>query len=360
MYSITKPFFPRVDVLEEFPERYGMERFTPRIRDVARIAGVSTATVSRALSKPDLVSAETLKIVRAAVAETGYTINHAARNLRQRRTMGVVALVPNLSNPFFSKILAGVSAVLTQAGYNLLVVDTEGPGVDRHIARTLDRSRADGLIVFDGLLPSEDLQPDPLRPPIVMACEWIEDLSAPRIRIDNETGAGLAVAHLAQLGHCRIGHLQGPEANVLARARADGMRRKLSALGLPVRSDWFLPGDFSLESGRRGARDWIAMQDRPTAMFCASDQMACGFIAEVQRKGFRVPQEVSVVGFDNIDLVDHITPALTTIRQPRWSIGEASARVLLSLMDDAVVPPSDTVLPVELIVRDSTSAPGVT
>ncbi len=334
-----------------------MDRITPRIRDVAQVAGVSPATVSRALSKPDVVSPETLEAVRAAVAQTGYTINHAARNLRQKRTMSVVALVPNLANPFFSRILAGVSAVLAQAGYNLLVVDTEGPGVDRHIARTLDRSRADGLIVFDGLLPPEDLQPDRLRPPLVMACEWIEDLAAPRIRIDNAAGAGLAIAHLARLGHRRIGHLLGPEANVLARARADGVRQELAAHDLPVRPEWFLPGDFSLESGRRGARDWIAMADRPTAVFCASDQMACGFIAEVQRRGFRVPQDVSVVGFDNIDLVDHITPALTTIRQPRWSIGEAAARVILSLMADAAAPPSDTLLPVELIERESTSAP---
>mgnify|MGYP000061573906 CR=1 FL=1 len=334
-----------------------MDRFTPRIRDVARVAGVSTATVSRALSKPDVVSPETLETVLAAVAQTGYTINHAARNLRQQRTMSVVALVPNLANPFFSRILAGMSAVLAQAGYNLLVVDTEGPGVDRHIVRTLDRSRADGLIVFDGLLPPEDLRPHRLRPPLVMACEWIEGLAAPRIRIDNAAGAGLAIAHLVRLGHRRIGHLLGPEANVLARARADGVRRELAAHGLPVRPEWFLPGDFSLESGRRGARDWIAMAERPTAMFCASDQMACGFIAEVQRRGFRVPQDVSVVGFDNIDLVDHITPALTTIRQPRWSIGETAARVMISLMADAAAQPCDTVLPVELIERDSTSAP---
>ena len=337
-----------------------MERFTPRIRDVARVAGVSTATVSRALSKPDLVSPHTLEAVRSAVAQTGYTINHAARNLRQKRTMSVVALVPNLANPFFSRILAGMSAVLAQAGYNLLVVDTQGPGVDRHIARTLDRSRADGLIVFDGLLPAADLQPDRLRPPLVMACEWIEDLAAPRIRIDNAAGAGLAIAHLARLGHRRIGHLLGPEVNVLARARAEGVRRELVAQDLPVRPEWFLPGDFSLESGRRGARDWIAMPDRPTAVFCASDQMACGFIGELQRRGFRVPQDVSVVGFDNIDLVDHITPALTTIRQPRWSIGKAAARVILSLMAGSSAAPPDTVLPVELIERESTSVPAET
>ena len=334
-----------------------MNRHTPRIRDVARVAGVSTATVSRALSKPDLVSADTLATVRAAVAQTGYTVNQAARNLRQQRTMGVVALVPNLANPFFSRILAGVSAVLAPAGYNLLVVDTQGPGVDRHIARSLDRSRADGLILFDGLVPAEDLQSERLTPPLVMACEWIEGLAVPRIRIDNAAGAGLAIAHLVQLGHRRIGHLMGPEVNVLARARAEGARHQLALQGVPVRPDWFLPGDFSLDSGRSGARSWIAMADRPTAMFCASDEMACGFIGEVQRHGFHVPQDVSVLGFDNIDLVAHITPALTTIRQPRWTIGETAARVLVDLMSDAASQPSDTVLPVELIERDSTAPP---
>ena len=156
-----------------------MNRHTPRIRDVARAAGVSTATVSRALSKPEIVSPATLEAVLAAVQHTGYTINQAARNLRQMRTMGVIELVPNLANPVFSRILAGVSAVLAQAGYKLLVVDTQGPGVGRHIARTLDRSRADGLIVCDGQLPAADLQPDGLRPPVVMACEWVEGLKTP-------------------------------------------------------------------------------------------------------------------------------------------------------------------------------------
>jgi len=337
-----------------------MDLHTPRIRDVARVAGVSTATVSRALSKPEVVSPATLEAVLAAVKKTGYTINQAARNLRQRRTMGVVALVPNLANPFFSRILAGVSGVLASAGYNLLVVDTQGPGVERSIARTLDRSRADGLIVFDGLLPAADLRADGLAPPVVMACEWIEGLATPMIRVDNAAGARMAVAHLAGLGHRRIGHLLGPVGNVLAEARARGVQEELTARGLTVRRDWFLPGDFSLESGRRCACDWIALTDRPTAVFCASDEMACGFIGEVQRRGLRVPQDVSVVGFDNIELVAHITPALTTVCQPRRAIGEAAARVMLALMSGDALVPDDTVLPLELIERDSTAAPSST
>ncbi len=334
-----------------------MNRHTPRIRDVARVAGVSTATVSRALSKPEVVSAATLEAVRAAVQATGYTINQSARNLRQRRTMGVVALVPNLANPFFSRIMAGVSAVLAPAGYNLLVVDTQGPGVERHIARTLDRSRADGLLVFDGTLPADDLLPDRLSPPVVMVCEWIEGLATPTIRVDNAAGARLAMAHLAGLGHRQIGHLLGPEGNVLAQARAQGARAALAERGLPVREDWFFPGDFSLESGRRGACEWIAQPDRPTAVFCASDEIACGFIGEVQRRGLRVPKDVSVVGFDNIELVAHITPALTTICQPRRAIGEAAAKVIIALMERDAAPGGHKVLPLELIERDSTSSP---
>lgn len=336
----------------------GVNRQSPRISDVARVAGVSTATVSRALSKPDVVSAETREAVRAAVAQTGYTVNQAARNLRQQRTMGVVALVPNLANPFFARILAGLSAVLAPAGYNLLVVDTQGPGVDRHIARTLDRSRADGLIVFDGLLPAEDLAADRLHPPVVMACEWIEGHAAPRIRIDNAAGARLAIRHLVGLGHRRIGHLAGPAANVLARARAEAMRAELAAQGVAIRPDWVLDGDFTLESGRSCARAWLAMPDRPTALFCASDEMALGFIAEVQRAGLNVPRDVSVVGFDDIELVAHLTPALTTVHQPRWSIGVEAARVMVALMTGEDPPAPDTLLPVELVVRASTAAPG--
>jgi LacI family transcriptional regulator, repressor for deo operon, udp, cdd, tsx, nupC, and nupG len=337
----------------------GVNQQSIRIKDVARVAGVSTATVSRALSKPDVVSPETLEAVRAAVAQTGYTVNQAARNLRQQRTMGVVALVPNLANPFFSGILAGVSAVLAPAGYNLLVVDTQGPGVDRHIARTLDRGRADGLIVCDGLLPAADLRAEGGLPPVVMACEWIEGLDVPRIRIDNAAGARLAIAHLLDLGHRRIGHLMGPAANVLARTRAQAARQELAAQGVAIRPDWFLPGDFSLESGRACARAWLAMADRPTALFCASDEMACGFIGEVQRHGLVVPRDVSVVGFDDIELVAHVTPALTTIRQPRRAIGERAAAVMLALLAGRAPPESDVVLPVALIARDSTSAPPV-
>lgn len=328
-----------------------MKHDRPKISDVARLAGVSTATVSRALSTPERVSEDTRAAVQQAVEATGYRLNLAARNLRHRRTGGIVALVPNLANPFFSQILSGIASVLGPAGYNLLIADTRTAD-----AQTLldyaEPSRADGLIILDGTLPAAALQG---RVPVVEACEWVPGLPAPRVKIDNRAAAGLAVDHLADLGHCRIGHVAGPRGNVLTEARLSGTVEALAARGLPFPEDYLYPGDFSLDSGRTAARIWLDQPaaTRPTAVFFASDAMACGFIGEVQRHGLRVPGDLSVVGFDDIELVAHISPPLTTIRQPRTEIGRAAAERMLACLKGETRE-ADTVLPVELILRAST------
>ncbi|MCB4769072.1 LacI family DNA-binding transcriptional regulator [Ancylobacter sp. Lp-2] len=328
-----------------------MEHQRPKIIDVARLAGVSTATVSRVLSNPQIVTAETRELVEDAIRQTGYRLNHAARNLRHRRTGGVVALVPNLSNPFFSHILAGMAAVLAPAGYNLLVADTRTAGGDTVLGYA-EPSRTDGLIVLDGALPADVLG----RRPVVLACEWIPGLAAPRVKIDNRAAATMAVNHLADLGHRRIGHVAGPPGNVLTQARLAGAEEALKARGLPP--PLVLQGDFSLESGRRAGAEWLALPagERPDAMFLASDAMACGFIGEVQHRGLSVPRDVSVMGFDDIELVAHMTPALSTIRQPREAIGRRAAQCLLAMIGGDPLA-EDIVLPVELVLRGSTAPP---
>ena len=331
-----------------------MRHIRTKISDVARLAGVSTATVSRVLSNPAMVSADTRAAVQSAVAATGYRPNMAARNLRHRRTGGIVALVPDLANPFFSKILSGIASVLGPAGYNLLIADTRTSGAER-LLDYAEPSRADGLIVLDGSLPAEALRG---RVPLVEACEWVPDLAAPRVRIDNASAAGLAVAHLADLGHRRIGHVSGPAGNVLTQARLAGTAAALAARGLPFPQTAIYDGDFSLEAGQRAAALWLAQpaDHRPTALTFASDAMACGFIGAVQRHGIRVPQDVSVVGFDDSELIAHITPALTTIRQPHAALGRVAAQRLLAVL--AGQPGAeDTILPVELVIRSSTAAP---
>lgn len=326
------------------------------MRDVAEIAGVSTATVSRTLTNPDVVSKETREAIEAAIRQTGYTVNFAARNLRRQRTGGIVALVPSLSNPFFSKILAGIGTVLRGEGLNLLVADTVvTPDARSGILDYANRSRCDGLILLDGDIAPSVLQHDAC-PPVVQACEWVEGLDAPRIVADNAGGAREAVSHLHRLGHRRIGHLEGPPANRLTRERTRGFHSGLTEHGLPSQDDWLFRGDFTMESGRRAADAFIERRDRPSAVVCDNDEMALGFVAELQRHGLRVPADVSVIGFDDIEFSAHANPALTTVRQRRSDIGEGAARLMLDILAGRT-PPADTVMPVELIERATTARP---
>lgn len=209
--------------------------------------------------------------------------------------------------------------------------------------------------MLDGTLPAEALRG---RLPVVEACEWVPGLAVPRVKIDNRAAAALAIRHLADLGHRRIGHVTGPRGNVLTEARLSGAEAALSDLGIPLSEDALYIGDFSLDSGRNAAIAWLAQPatTRPTALFLASDAMAYSFIAEVQRHGLSVPRDISVVGFDDIELVAHLSPPLTTIRQPRTEIGRLAAERLLAMLADEIGP-EDTVLPVELIIRSSTASP---
>jgi LacI family repressor for deo operon, udp, cdd, tsx, nupC, and nupG len=288
-------------------------------------------------------------------------VHQAARNLRQGRTGAIVALVPNIGNPFFSQVLAGIETVAARHGYNVLVADTSRPQArQEQISAYLQNGRADGLIVLDGRLAiefSRKNRNEEVRPAIVFACEWDATAKFPSVMIDNRIGARKAVEHLFELGHRKIGHVCGPHGNVHTEARREGMQSTMRGLGLPVRPDWFLKGDFTLQSGLDAAGEWMAMPDRPTAMFCASDEMAFGFISGIRSGGFKVPDDVSVVGFDDIDISRCFIPALTTIRQPRLEIGTIAADILMELITSPGGPLNEPQrsLPVELIVRESTA-----
>lgn len=334
-----------------------MGRRSATLRDIAERAGVSTATVSRALARPGLVAGATREAVMAAVRETGYRPNIAARNLRAGRTGSVVALVPNLANPFFSQILAGLTAALTPAGYGLLIADTEAdPEPGAALARYVESGLADGLVLLDGALPREPLDQAP-RPPVVMACEWMEGAGLPSVTVDNPAAAALAVRHLAARGHARIGHLTGPRGNVLSEARLAGWRAALAGLGLERRREWVIEGDFGLNSGAFAAAAWRALDPRPTALFCASDEMALGLVGAVRRMGLAVPGDVSVVGFDDIEVAGHLVPGLTTIRQPRRRIGERAARLLLGMIEEGRLDGPSEVVETSLVERGSVGGP---
>jgi LacI family repressor for deo operon, udp, cdd, tsx, nupC, and nupG len=337
---------------------------SPTIQDVARLANVSTATVSRALSSPGRVAEETRRLVIDAVRSTGYQVNLTARNLRRRQAGAIVVLVPYIGNPFFSQILAGIETTASKAGLNVLIADTRQPHAeDGQLREYLDNNRADGIIVLDGALQDRFfLATNRARPPVVFACEWNEGTQLPSIRFDNEAGAALAIEHLADLGHTRIGHILGPLDNVLTRERLLGVNRALMARNLPIRNDWFFDGDFSLAAGARAGERWLALSERPTAVTTSNDEMACGFMSELHRHGVEVPRDVSVVGFDDIEIAQRFIPALTTIHQPRFEMGEIAAAELIALIRnpdrDRAEAPAKKVLSATLVVRSSTRAIG--
>ena len=336
---------------------------TSTLQDVARVAKVSTATVSRTLSNPDVVSESTRQRVADAVKVTGYRVNRAARNLRTQRAHSVLVLLPNLANPFFSTILEGISRRLSQRGYSMLIASTQQVhNSGERLIDYLDDARADGMIILDGGLAPEviaTLETAPQSNRILFACEWVEGANFPSVRSENAEGARAAVTHLHDLGHRKIGHVTGPEGNVLMHSRKDAFIAEVSRRNLRLKPEWVIAGDFSLAAGCAAAKEWIAMEDRPTAVFCASDQLAMGFIAELSRHELTVPDDVSVMGFDDIDLAEQFIPPLTTIRQDRLVIGDTAANMLLARLpashEDTLE--NAAVLPVSIVVRASTASP---
>ncbi len=320
---------------------------------------MSVATVSRVMSNPAIVAEATRRAVEDAIAETGYTLNVTARNLRQQQVGAVLALVPKLANPFFSVILSGIADVLRGKGLNLLVLDTTATGgtAQQAIGTYLTRSHSDGVIVLDG-----GLDPALFRhancPPVVQACEWIEDLPAPRVLANNAEGGRLAIAHLAGLGHQNILHLTGPLKNSLTTSRRAGVLIGLADAGLSAGAeDRVIPGDFSLQSGHAAAEQILSMATRPSAVFCDNDEMAIGLLNGLVRGGLNVPQDMSIVGFDNIEMSAYALPPLTTIRQYRAMLGRQAANSLLALIDGQSCP-DEQMLPVELLIRESTRPTG--
>ncbi|WP_375262070.1 LacI family DNA-binding transcriptional regulator [Palleronia sp.] len=320
-----------------------------RIADVARAAGVSTATVSRALSDPGKVGAETRAKVLAAIEATGYRVNGAARDLRQQRARSILVLAPNLANTFFSRIVAAIQEVAGATGLAVQVSDTRAR---QETLWTLGHDgRADGLIVLDGSLPATMVRG--WRLPTVQLCELNPAYGVPGLGIDNAAAAGLAVDHLADLGYRSILHVAGPPQNVLSGAREAGFRSAAVRRGL---AHVVLEGDFTLESGIRAARDWAQMADRPAAVFTASDECAFGFISECHRMGLSVPKDASVVGFDDVDFAGHFTPPLTTIHQPRARLGRLAAeRLVAALQQDVPMQLQQELIDAHLVIRGSTA-----
>lgn len=318
----------------------------PKMEDIARLAGVSVSTVSRALAGSAKVTGDTRERIEAAVRQTGYVVNQVAQGLRLQRSRQLLVLLPTIANPFFPEIVQGIAEAAGAAGYGVLVGSTEGDAArEALLARQLLTGVVDGLVLLTGRIPA-GLDLPTAAGQVVAVSETIAGALLPTIAIDNEAAAATAVGHLRDLGHRRIAHIAGPPGNVLTAQRVRGWRlaqNAAEALDLPVF------GDFTMASGEAAMKILLARKPRPSAVFCANDEMAIGAIKAARDAGLRVPDDVSIVGFDDISYAAFTDPPLTTIRQPRREFGRAAVAVLL----DGAVPVAR--MGYELIIRRSTS-----
>ena len=337
------------------------EASAPNIYAVAKRAGVSTATVSRVLSRPDVVAPNTRRKVMRAVETLGYVPNSAAKNLRTFRSDKILVTVPDLSNPFFSLILQGIEDTAGRAGYSVLVGDTQHDVKrEERYAQMLKRKEADGLIFLGHRLPKPVAAfvrtMAPRCAPVVNGCEFSPRLGVPSVHIDNAKAAYEAMDHLYRLGHRRIGVITGPLVSPLSRDRLQGSKARAKKQKAGHRFT-VIEGDFSIESGTVAAERLLAAHNRPTAIFCFNDEMAMGVIQTAKRHQLRIPDDLSVVGFDDIRFARCIDPPLTTIAQPMRAIGEGTVRLLLEILNGESTPPVSMTLPHTLIIRSSTAPP---
>lgn len=336
---------------------------TPTIQDVARFAEVSTATVSRALSSPERVSEQTRARISEAVRVTGYTPNQSARSLRQRTARTILVALPDIGNPFFSVILDAVEREAASRDYGVLVANRfSGGNSGLRMRNYFTSNRVDGLLLFDGSVDLEQLMVltgNPVPVPLIVACEEIPNAPFHTVKTDNSYAAERATRHLIELGHRRIGHVRGPEGNVLTGEREQGFAKAMQAAGLEMRPEWLLPGGFEMEAGQAAAGHFMRLDERPTAIFAANDESAIGFISGLRQHGLDCPHDVSVVGFDDLAVASHVWPPLTTMRQPRAALGRIAAGALIDLIEGERRSrvPMHMVLSSEMIVRGTTARP---
>jgi len=322
------------------------------VKEIAAIANVSVATVSRALQRPEIVSEETRLRIHEVVKRLGYTPNALARNLRTARTRLIVALVPDISNPFFSEVIRGIEQVAYETGYSVLLGETQSNLVrEQAYADMVAARQADGIVTMFHRIPSIPFEG---RLPVVNACEYVKDSAISSVYIDNVAAATNAVDYLVTLGHRDIAFIAGPASSPICVDREQGYHLALERAGLTFNPALSAVGDFSIEAGERAIELFLSQGHPFSAVFCSNDEMAIGAMRALISRGLRVPEDVSVVGFDDIRFSRYTSPSLTTVAQPKNALGREAMTMLIELLNDPEVPPRKRVLSAELVVRGST------
>ena len=327
-------------------------RKTVTIYDVARLAGVAPSTVSRAFARPGRVSADTAARIRSAAAELGYRVNPLARALSTSRTHMIGIMISDITNPFYAELVRGAQIAASEVDYTVVLADARESGVLEREALERVLPMVDGIIVGSSRMADSTLQMIAKQKPLMMLNRHL--VGIPSVVTDNARGTRRAVEHLGELGHESVTYVAGPEASW-----ADGMRwRALREAGFELHLHTRRAGPVAptVEGGRLAALSMV--DDLPTAVLAYNDLVAIGMIGAFVSHRIRVPQDVSVIGYDNILAADLISPGLTTVASPGRTMGAAAVKNVLALLGGAL-PRSDQafVMPTRLVVRQSTGRP---
>ncbi len=331
------------------------------IKDVAKKAGVAHTTVSRALRGSPLISPATTDRIQQIASEMGYHPSAAARSLKTNRSQTLGVIVSAIDDPFFSEILQGIDDVAQERGYSLFIAASQrSQQRERHIVRTMREQRVDGVILCSTPFSSEQskqLRADEI-PLVVINNQSAEDYRY-SIYHDDLDGSCQVMRHLSELGHERIAYLGYPHSGRTNAQRLQGYRGEMAAAGLTILDGYEVYAQTSDPAGGQAAANQIlALSPRPTAVFCYNDMLAIGLLRGLQDAGLRVPEDISLAGFDNITISAFTTPPLTTLDQPKRTIGTQAAHLVLGLLEgvDNASPKIQT-LKGTLLVRRSTTRP---
>jgi len=328
------------------------------IKDIARLAGVSHSTVSRALRNSPLVNPQTTKEIQGIARQLSYQPSAVARGLVTRKTRTIGVVVTTIADPFVSEVVIGIEFAANDAGYSVFLADSNADPVrEKNVVHSFAERRVDGIVVTSsrvGALYTPLLSQ--MNVPIVLINNQHPGQFVHSVMIDNVQGSREATTHLIRLGHRRIAYIGDQYGHQSDTERFGGYRQALDEAALPFVPELVVHGDSRPEEAIAVMNKLLALPSPPTAVFCYNDMTALGVLRAVHMRGIRVPADISVVGFDDLFFVSYTQPQLTTVRQPMRKMGRMAMESLLKLMSG--LPIGEAVLvPAELIVRESTAPP---
>jgi len=325
-----------------------------KMRDVAKLANVSVATVSRVLHYPETVKEATRKKVLSVIAELNYQPNMLARQFRRNETNIILVVVPSIMNTVFSGIIEGIEYEAARHGYRVLLGNTNRKVENEYdLVELLKQKQTDGMILLSERMDSNYIKSLSEEYPLVLATAYIEGLRVPSVSIDNVSSSREAVEHLIRIGHKEIAHITGPLQFAISRSRYQGYKQALMQNNIEVRNMLVQEGDFTFESGYNQMLKLMAIEKTPTAIFAANDEMAMGAVKAAKELGLNVPRDIAVVGFDNISFSSIFDPALTTVAQPLFEMGQKSMKLLLQQIQGVPLLKAQYILECDFIVRES-------